>query len=125
MSATELPLKGRFVVFIYPKPLSYGFDTKNATRKELYLRIQSLMGTQKMIPRQVKRPLYPMQLGGYLKLNILQMVTGPATSILKEYTAIDLPSGPILYIEEVGEELYIFVISPGANDGFLQLCNLI
>lgn len=125
MATVEPTLKRRFVVYVYPKPLSYGFDTKIKTRRELYARIQSLIGKQKMTPRQVSRPIYPMQLGGYLKANILQMVTGPATSLYKEYTAIDLPSGPILYIEETENDLYIFVISPGSNDGFSQLVRLI
>ena len=125
MSTLEPKLKGRFVTFVYPKPLSYGFSTKEQTRAELYVRVKFLMGNEQMVPREVDRYLYPMQLGGYLKFNILQMVTGQATSIVQKYTAINLPDGPILYIEEVGEELYLFVVSPGNSLGFQQLCRLI
>lgn len=125
MSVLEPKLVGRFVTFVYPKPLSYGFSTKEETRKELYFRVQFMMGNERMVPREIDRYLYPMQLGGYLKNNILQMVTGPATSVIKKYTAINLPDGPILYIEEVGEELYIFVLSPENSLGFQQLGRLI
>jgi hypothetical protein len=125
MSTLEPKLVGRFVTFVYPKPLSYGFQSKEQTRKELYVRVAGMLGNEKLTPREVYRYLYPMQLGGYLKYNILQMVTGPATSVVKRYTAINLPNGAILYVEEVGEELYIFVVSPGNGLGFQQLCRLI
>lgn len=125
MTSIEPPLIGKFVNFVNPKPLDYGFTNKEATRKELYSRVQVLAGAQKIKPRKVQRYLYPLQLIGYLRDNLLQMVNGDATSIVKTYTAIDMPNGAILYIEDVNEELYLFVVSPNSDIGFSDLCRFI
>lgn len=125
MTSVEPPLKGKFVIFLNPKPLDYGFDNKEDTRKELYSRMQVIAGAKKINPRQIRRYVYPLQLAGYLRNNLLQMVNGDATSIVQNYTAINMPNGAILYVEEVENELFIFVISPGNNVGFSEICRLI
>ena len=125
MTSIEPPLKGQFVTFVNPKPLNYGFTDKKDTRKELYSRVQVIAGSKKIKPREVQRYLYPLQLVGYLRDNLLQMINKEETSLVQTYTAIDMPNGAILYIEDVEEELFIFVVSPSGNVGFSDLCRLI
>jgi hypothetical protein len=121
----EAKLSGRFLVYVHPKPLSYGLSSKSEVWTELKARIEMVCGPKMGNMRKIQRPLYPMQLVSFAPNNILQMATGPATSIYKSYTAVDLPNGPILYIEENSKHLYLFVLSTGEGHGLSQLQHLI
>ena len=125
MSTIEPTLIGRFVVYVCPKPVKYGFDTKDEVLKELRTRLDGLQGYKHVPFRKVVRPLYPMQLAGFAPDGLLKMVTGIATEVKKEYLAADLPSGAVLYMESVGEELYFFVMSPGNGAGLSEFRRLI
>lgn len=125
MTTREPSLEGQFVVYIYPKAVTYGFKTKDEVLNELRTRLKNLPGYKGDSFRKVNRPLYGMQLAGFAGDGILQMVTLTATQVRREYEAVDLPSGAILYIETAGEELYFFVLSSGGTRSLSEYRSLI
>jgi hypothetical protein len=115
----------KLFVYAVPTALSYGFDTKDKVLQELRARVKNLKGGKRLTWQNVRRPLYGLQYIGYAGGHVLRLAQMEATEVLKEYSSAQLPSGAILYVEEVGEEVYVFAVSGNANAGLAELRNLI
>lgn len=125
MSTREPILNGRFLSYVCTEKVNYGYSTKTEVLKELRARLSQLGGKTDLTFRSVSRPIYGMQLLGFAGDSILQMVVGTATQVWKDYQAVDLPNGGVLYVEEVGEELILFTIDTPNGKSLSELRRLI
>ena len=114
-------------LFVYTtdSPLSYGYENKDEVLQELRTRISGLSKFKKAEWLKVSRPLYGLQYIGYAGDFILKFSQALATEIYKEYDAVYLASGAILYIEEKDDQIYVFLVTGKSDVGLSNLRDII
>ena len=111
----------KFIIYIKPGGVTYNLTTVKEIIDEVNFRLRK--HNTKLKP--IKRPLYGMNLLGFVNGEVLKMVQVVPTQVYVERLYADLPKGERLYVEEGDGQVFLSMLVSEDDQGFSDFAGVI